>query len=63
MELQALGFVAFDALLVACAEYATAGVLLTVDDRFLRRAGRLTDILTVRVANPAVWLMEMLQSD
>ena len=63
LELQALGFGAFDAIHVACAESAGADVLLTVDDRFLRLANRLRDILTVRIANPVVWLLEVLQND
>lgn len=61
LELQALGFGAFDALHVACAEHAGADVLLTVDDRFLRLAIRLHDTLNVRVENPVVWLLEILQ--
>ena len=63
LDLQALGFGAFDALHVACAEHAGADVLLTVDDRFLRLANRLRDVLTVRVVNPMIWLLETLQND
>lgn len=63
LELQALGFGAFDALHVACAEAAGADVLLTVDDRFLRLASRLRDLLTVKVVNPTVWLLEILNND
>jgi len=63
LELQNYGFGAFDALHVACAEYAGADVLLTVDDRFLRIAKRLQNSLAVRIANPVVWLMEVLDND
>jgi len=63
LALQALGFGAFDALHVACAEHAGADVLLTVDDRFLRLANRMRDVLTVRVVSPVIWLLEILQND
>lgn len=53
------GFTAFDAFHLACAELGNADVLLTTDDRFLRRATRLVDVLEVRVANPLQWLLEV----
>lgn len=56
--LESLGFDAFDALHIACAEAAGADVLLTTDDRFERRARRLQDELGVRVLNPLTWLQE-----
>ena len=59
-QLEALGFHAFDALHIACAESAQVDVLLTTDDRFLRVARRVKDTLQVRVANPLQWLEEML---
>lgn len=62
-DLQQLGFHFFDALHIACAEAAGADVLLTTDDRFLRLALRVSEKLTVRVANPADWLMEILKND
>src|SRR5579862_9303480 len=37
-ELEALGFQAFDALHIACAERASVDALLTTDDRLWRRA-------------------------
>lgn len=58
MVLESLGFGAFDALHVACAEAAGADALLTTDDRFERRARRLQDKLAVRVMNPLTWLRE-----
>jgi len=60
LELQILGFGAFDAIHVACAESAGADVLLTVDDRFLRLARRFQAVLIVKVANPRDWLQEIL---
>jgi PIN domain len=57
-ELQALGFTAFDALHIACAERAAVDILLTTDDRLWRRAQREAGKLAVRVENPAKWYPE-----
>lgn len=62
-DLQKLGFHFFDALHIACAETAEADVLLTTDDRFLKLALRVSNQLTVRIANPADWLMEIINND
>jgi predicted nucleic acid-binding protein len=51
-ELAALGFGPFDALHLACAEAAGVDLLLTTDERFLRRAQRYQSVLRVRVRNP-----------
>ena len=59
--LETLGFSAYDALHLACAESGAADVLLTTDDRFLRRAARVRDELRVAVANPLTWLQEMMK--
>ena len=48
----------FDSLHLACAEFANAMVLLTTDKKFIRRAKHLK--LKTRVANPLVWLMEVI---
>lgn len=53
---QLAGLTAFDALHVALAERGGADVLLTTDDRFLRRAARLAGALRVSVENPLAWL-------
>lgn len=53
------GFGAFDAFHLACAEVGNVTVLLTTDDRFLRRALRMGEMLQVRVANPLQWLLEV----
>ncbi len=57
-ELQALGFKAFDALHIACAERASVEALLTTDERLWRRAQREAGKLAVRVENPAKWFPE-----
>ncbi len=58
-ELQRLGFHDMDALHIACAESAGADVFLTTDDRLLRLAVRVKEQLSVKVANPVVWLLEV----
>ena len=57
-ELEAVGYGAFDALHLSSAEAGTAGVLLTTDDRFLKRAARGVGSPRVRVLNPVEWLRE-----
>ena len=54
--LESLGFKWFDALHIASAESGTADILLTTDDRFVRRAKRVFEQLHVRVENPHTWL-------
>jgi predicted nucleic acid-binding protein len=53
-----VGFGAFDALHLACAESAGAEVLLTTDDRLRSRAAREKTRLAVQVENPAKWYSE-----
>lgn len=57
--LQSVGFGSMDALHLACAEAASADVLLTTDDRFVRVARRVADQLRTRVLNPVAWLEEV----
>jgi predicted nucleic acid-binding protein len=52
------GLKAFDAMHLACAE-TQADVLLTVDDKFLKKAQTLARC-RIRVKNPLPWLEEML---
>ncbi len=59
VELQALGFKAFDALHMACAENSGADVLLATDDQLLRQASRVSDRLLIRVENPLTWIREV----
>lgn len=58
-HLQGLGFKAFDALHIACAEAANADVLITTDDRLRRRAKTYVDRLNVPVQNPLTWMMDL----
>lgn len=58
-QLEILGFHAFDALHIACAERCGVDVLLTTDDRFLRLASRLLGHLHVQIRNPLSWLREV----
>ena len=60
-ELARRRFKTYDALHIACAEAGKADVLLTTDDRLLRKATRLRRLLQVRVENPIVWLIEVMQ--
>ena len=57
-QLLNLGLHAADAVHVAAAEALGADVLLTSDDRLLRRCRQIADELNVRVANPVDWLKE-----
>lgn len=57
-EAQGLG--AFDALHLTAAVRGRADALLTTDDRFVRRAARLSDTLQVRVLNPTTWAAQEL---
>lgn len=59
-ELIALGFKEMDALHLASAEAAQCDVLLTTDDRFLRRCAALNEALRVLVANPLTWILEQM---
>lgn len=60
---QLAGLSAFDALHVALAERGGADVLLTTDDRLLRRAGRHAAVLGVRVENPLAWAARTFPAD
>ncbi len=48
----------FDAIHLSLAEHHGCDILLTVDAGFLSRAGRIDPPPTVRVVNPAVWILE-----
>ena len=51
----------FDALHLASAEYGNADILLTTDKKFMNRAAESNT--KIRVANPAIWLMEVMFND
>lgn len=57
--LEALGYGAFDALHLACAEQALVDAFLTTDDRLIRQVGRGLGKPTVRVLNPVKWIQEL----
>ncbi|MDD2722432.1 MAG: PIN domain-containing protein [Methylovulum sp.] len=57
-QFENFGLQAFDALHLACAEN-NADVLLTVDDKFIRKAKNITK-LGINICNPIVWLNEVL---
>lgn len=59
-ELQRAGFQVFDALHLACAESANVDIFLSTDDRLLKLAKRLSDVLQIRVMNPLIWVEEMI---
>ena len=60
--LESLGFKPFDALHIASAKSGAADILLTTDDRFMRRAKRIPTQLRVRVENPYIWLQEVIRN-
>lgn len=59
LEVARLGFKVYDALHVACAEARNANVLLTTDDRLIRKAATYDSMLQVKVQNPILWLLEV----
>jgi hypothetical protein len=56
------GVPAMDSLHLAVAETGACDILLTTDDAFVRRAARLQPQPNVRVANPAKWVAEVLET-
>lgn len=62
-ELENLGFGLYDSFHLACAEIGTVDVLLTTDDRLLKRATRYVNHLKVAISNPVTWLMSVFQSE
>jgi predicted nucleic acid-binding protein len=62
-ELQALGFSSYDAAHIASAERSQADIFLTTDDRLIKRAKRLTNLIKVNIDNPVQWLVKMIQEE
>lgn len=58
---QTVNLKSFDALHLAGAEYGKADILLTTDNKFISRA-KASDS-KIRVANPAIWMTEVLFND
>lgn len=62
-NLESLGFGLYDSFHIACAEIAKVDVLLTTDDRLLRKAKSYSSRLKVAVENPVNWLMSIFQNE
>ncbi len=58
-----LGFKLLDSLHIAFAEVAEANVMLTTDDRLLRKAKKYSTYLQINVDNPVTWLMSIIQKE
>ncbi|MDF5724025.1 MAG: hypothetical protein PUP91_26885 [Rhizonema sp. PD37] len=56
-----LSFKYHDALHLSFAEVGDADVFLTTDDRLLRKAKQYQNISQIKVENPTIWLMNILQ--
>lgn len=61
--LEELGFGLYDSFHIACAEASQTDVLLTTDDRLLKRALRYKDRIQVQLSNPVTWLMNVFQTE
>ena len=56
-EIEKLGFGLYDSFHIACAETAKIDVLLTTDDRLLKKAIKYSHLLKIKLDNPVTWLM------
>lgn len=63
LELQKLGFTAYDAAHIASAERAKANIFLTTDDRLLRKSETYSQLLEVDVSNPLQWLAQIISTE
>lgn len=61
--LEGLGFGLYDSFHIACAEASQTDVLLTTDDRLLKRVLRYKDRIQVQLSNPVTWLMNVFQTE
>ncbi|MBD2267494.1 PIN domain-containing protein [Anabaena sp. FACHB-1391] len=62
-DLVKLGFKLYDALHLAFSQTYNLDIFLTTDDRLLRKAKKYPDLITIKVENPVVWLMNILQEE
>jgi predicted nucleic acid-binding protein len=62
LELQQMGIKLFDSLHIASAEEINADIVLTTDDKLLKRVKRIQEI-TIKIENPVHWLMEVTQNE
>lgn len=58
--LQKLGFTEYDALHLAFTQHAKVDVLLSTDDKLVKRANLNFTVLQLKVANPLAWLQEVI---
>lgn len=58
-ELAGLGIRPLDAMHLACAEAAKADIMLTTDNKLLRKVARKELGIRTKVANPLIWLAEV----
>ncbi|TXH70789.1 MAG: PIN domain-containing protein [Thiothrix sp.] len=58
--LQQLGFTEYDALHLAFAIHAKVDVMLSTDDKLVKRAHANSASLPIKVANPLAWLQEVI---
>jgi len=56
-EIEKLGFGLYDSFHIACAETANIDVLLTTDDRLLKKAIKYSHVLKIKLDNPVTWLI------
>ena len=62
-ELKKMGFSAYDALHLSCAEHCNAVVFLTTDDKLLRLARESSSRLKIKVHNPLIWFKEVIENE
>ncbi|HIK39758.1 PIN domain-containing protein [Thermoleptolyngbya sp. M55_K2018_002] len=62
-ELESWGFGLYDSFHLACAEAIAADILLTTDQRLIKRGLRYRDQIQVRLNNPILWLVDVLSTD
>ncbi|MFQ3616626.1 MAG: PIN domain-containing protein [Cyanobacteriota bacterium] len=62
-QLENWGFGLYDSFHLACAEAINADILLTTDQRLIKRALRYREQIQVRLNNPILWLVEVLSTE
>ncbi len=62
-QIETLTFQAMDALHLACAESGSADVLLTTDDKLLKKAKSVQTQLNIQVDNPHEWLQKVTKNE
>ncbi len=59
-NLKKAGFKSYDALHLACAKKASVDIMLSTDNKLIKKAIQHANIVNMRVENPWVWLQEVL---